>query len=245
MSMSNLLKKIIGKIKDEKIKPTPRWVFLLKRSVIIGFFVLSVLLGGIAVSIIFCQINDADWEIYSKMDKDLFSFIVTALPYFWIILMIGFLFLAYYNFRHTKTGYRYNVFAVFGLSIFISVMLGAIFHLSGMSENLEDAFHCIPQYEKLHYGKQYLWQRPEKGFLSGTIVQLEGGKLIMLQDFNRHDWLIDIQDLPQIPPPIFQEREMIKMIGDMMDPDRFHARVVTPWHKFNAVQRCPIKVDIK
>jgi len=237
--MSNLIKNIIGKIKEEKIKPTPRWVFLLKRSVIIGLFVISVLLGGIAISIIFCQLNDADWEIYSKMNKNLFGFVVTALPYFWIILMIGFLFLAYYNFRHTKTGYRYNVFAVFGLSIFISVILGTIFHLSGISDKLEDAFHCIPHYDKLHYGKQILWHRPEQGFLSGTIIQLYDGKIIMLQDFNSHDWLVDIESLPLIPPPVFHEREMVKMIGEMLDSSRFHARVVTPWHRFNMVPRCP------
>jgi len=237
--MSNLIKNIIGKIKKEKIKPTPRWVFLLKRSVILGLFVISILFGSIAVSIIFCQINDADWEIYSKMDNNFLGFVVTALPYFWIILMIGFLALAHYNFRHTKTGYRHNVFAVFGLSIFISFILGTFFHLSGMSDKLEDAFHCIPKYEKLHYGKQFLWQRPERGFLSGTIVRLEDGKIIMLQDFDSNDWLVDIGDLPLIPPPMFHEREMVKMIGDMLDPYRFHARFVTPWHKLNAVQRCP------
>lgn len=243
--MSNLIKNIIGKIKKEKIKPTPKWVFLLKRSVILGLFVLSILFGSIAVSIIFCQINDADWGAYSKMDNNFFGFVVTALPYFWIILMIGFLFLAYYNFRHTKTGYRHSVFAIFGLSIFISIITGTILHMSGMSESLEDAFHCIPQYEKLHYGKQFLWQRPKKGFLSGTIVQLEDGKIIMLQDFDRHDWLVNIEDLPPMPPPMFHEREMVKMIGDMLDPDRFHAQVITPWHRFNVIQRCPMQVEIK
>lgn len=238
--MSNMIKDIIGKIKTQKIKPTPRWVFLLKRSVVIGLFILSVVLGGIAVSIIFYQLTDADWEIYSKMDNNLFGFIITALPYFWIVLMIGFLILAYYNFHHTRTGYRHNIFVVFGLSIFISFMLGTIFHLSGISENLEDVFHCIPQYDNLHYGKQILWHRPEKGFLSGTIVQLDDGKVIMLKDLNKHDWTVDIEDLPP-PPPAFHDRDMVKIIGDMISTNQFHARFITPWHRFKLVQRCPAK----
>jgi hypothetical protein len=240
--MSDLIKNIIGKIKKEEIKPTPRWIFLLKRSVIIGLFILSILLGSIAVSIIFYQIHDADWDIYSKMDNNLLSFAVTALPYFWIILMIGFLALAYYNFHHTKTGYRHGVFAVCGLSIFISVILGTIIHVSGLSENIEDVFHCIPNYENLHYGKKILWQRPEKGFLSGTILQLNDDKMIIIKDFNRHAWQIDIDTLPpMMPPHEFFAQERIKIIGDMLGPDEFRARMVSPWHKF--VPLCPNGIE--
>ena len=244
MSMTNLMKDIIGKIKKDKIKPTPRWVFLLKRSVVLGLFILSILLGSVAVSIIFYQFNDADWDVYSKMDTNLFGFVFTALPYFWIILMVGFLFLAYYNFRHTHSGYKYNVFAIFGLSIFISFMFGTIFHLSGLSESLENGLHCIPQYETLHYGKQILWRRPEKGFLSGTIIKLDDDKAIVLQDFNKHNWQVNIEDIPKIPPPSLYEREMIKMIGEMKYPYQFHALVVSPWHKFQLVELCPAKVEV-
>ncbi|MCK5616558.1 hypothetical protein KAR91_82615, partial [Candidatus Pacearchaeota archaeon] len=158
--MSNLSKSIIDKIKKEKVKPTPKWVFLLKYSVVWGLFVTSVIFGSIAMSIIFFQYRDATGDIYNQIGDGVVEFVLLALPYFWILLMVGFLALAYYHVRHTKAGHRYNVFAIIGLSVITSLILGSALYASGFSEKLENLFQEIPHYERLHVGKRILWQRP-------------------------------------------------------------------------------------
>lgn len=227
--MSQLSKSIIGKIKKKQIKPTPKWVFLLKNSFIWGLFVLSVLFGSIALSIIFFQYRDAGWDIYSQMGEGVVEFVLLALPYFWIILMIGFIVLAYYNFRHTKTGYRYNVFAIVGLSLMISLILGSTLYASGFSEKLENLFQEIPHYEKLHFGKQMLWQRPGEGLLAGTVLRVQKDKIFLLQDFKRQVWEVDAKDAKIGPGVMLEKGQRIRMIGEKAGDHEFRAFRIAPW----------------
>lgn len=229
--MSILSKTIIGKIKKGQVKPTPKWVFLFKRSFVWGLFVTSVLFGSIAIGIIFFQIRDAGWEIYNQMKDGWAEFILLALPYFWLLLMVLFLALAYYHFRHTKTGYRYNVFAIIGLSLVVSLVFGSVLYATGFSGRLEAFFQEIPHYEKLHIGKRMLWQRPEKGFLSGTIIQVTEGEILILQDFQEHAWWVDITRARIHPEVILQEAEKIKMLGKPEEGGYFIAEMISPWRR--------------
>lgn len=227
--MSHVSKSIISKIKEGKIKPTPKWVFLLKHSVVWGLFGFSVLLGSIAVSIIFFQYCDADWNVYSQMNDSILEFVLLALPYFWLLLMVGFLALAHYNFRHTKTGYRYNVFVILGLSLLTSLLLGSALHASGFSEKLENVFQQIPHYEKLNVGKRILWQRPGKGLLAGTIVQIEDKKVLILQDLKQQSWWVDIERARSRPNFIPVVQMKVKMVGRRVSPGNFDADLIGPW----------------
>lgn len=229
--MSNLSKSIIGKIKKEKVKPTPKWVFLFKHSVVWGLFTVSVLLGSIAVSIIFFQYRDATGDLYGKIGCGVSEFILLALPYFWIVLMIAFLALAYYHFRHTQKGYRYNVFAIIGLSLFISIVLGSVLHAIGFSEKLENLFQEIPHYEKLHFGKRMLWQKPNAGRLAGAIIQIEDDKVLILQDFNKNVWWVETENAQKHPAVILEKGERIRSIGERLEDGYFRADIIAPWRK--------------
>ncbi len=229
--MSNLSKSIIDKIKKEKVKPTPKWVFLLKYSVVWGLFVSSVVFGSIAMSIIFFQYRDATGEIYNQMGDGVVEFTLLALPYFWILLMIGFLLLAHYHFHFTKKGHRYNVFAIMGLSLIVSLVLGSALYASGFSEKLENLFQEIPNYERLHIGKRMLWQRPNAGRLAGTIMQIEGEKILILQDFQQNVWWVETQNAKRHPQVILQKGERIRAMGERLEGGHFRADIIGPWRK--------------
>lgn len=229
--MSNLSKSIIGKIKKEKIQPTPKWVFLLKNSVVWGLFGLSVLFGSIALSIIFFQARSTGWDIYRQLDDGMVEFILLTLPYFWILLMVGFLLLALYHFRHTKIGYRYNVFAIIGLSLIVSLVLGATLYASGFSGKLETLFQKIPHYEKLHIGKQMLWQKPERGRLAGTILDLKGSKILILQDLRKNSWKINISNAQIEGDLTLKKGHRIRMVGEILRVGHFQAEVIGPWRR--------------
>ena len=237
--MSQLSKSIIGKIKKKDLKPTPKWIFLLKRSFVWGLFGISVLFGSLAIGMIFFQVRDAGWDIYSQMNEGLAEFVLLALPYFWIILMIGFLALAYCDFRHTKKGYRYNIFAIIGLSLLISLVIGSTLYASGFSEKIENFFQEIPHYEKLHFGKRILWQRPDQGLLAGIIIRIQDDKIFLLQDFKQHPWKVDAKDAKIRPGVRLEKGQRVKMIGEKLEFGRFHATVIGPWRK-EGIQAPPI-----
>lgn len=227
--MSNLSKSIIDKIKKANVKPTPKWVFFMKNSFVWGLFGASVLLGSIAFSIIFFQFRDADYDLYQQMDDGVIEFILLALPYFWLILMAGFLLLANYHFRHTKGGYRYNVFAIIGLSLLASVILGSTLYAGGFSEKLDNLFQEIPHYEKLHIGKRMLWQRPDHGRLAGTIKQVEKDKILILEDMRKQTWWVDINEAKLRLDLKLEEGERIRMIGEKLNDKQFRAHMIAPW----------------
>jgi hypothetical protein len=228
--MSDLSKNILEKIKNEKVKPTPKWVFLLKRSFIWGLFAVSVLIGSLAMGLILFQIQDADYASFHRMGHGPLEFMLFALPYFWVVLMAGFVALAFYNFRHTEGGYKHGVFAIVCLSVASSLVLGSTLYASGLTERLDRLLNTIPHFEELNFGKRLMWQRPDRGFLAGTILQLDKNQALVLQDFAKKTWWVDIQKAEIDPPSILEAGARIKAIGEKLDPTHFDALLVTPWH---------------
>ncbi|MBU1017630.1 hypothetical protein KKA33_01225 [Patescibacteria group bacterium] len=227
--MSQLAQSIIGKIKKEKVKPTPKWVFLFKRSVIWGLFGLSVLFGSMAMSIILFQLRDMDYSVYKEMGSSLAGFVLLALPYFWVLLLIGFLALACYHLRHTKSGYRYNVFAIIGLSLVASILFGTGLYATGVSGNLEKAFRKIPYYERLHFGKRIIWNNPEQGFLAGTIIHMGDGRIILLRDLKQESWRVDIEKTKMRREFEMERGVRIRLIGTATGDYEFEAFGIAPW----------------
>lgn len=227
--MSQLAKSIIGKIKKKQIKPTPKWIFLFKRSVIWSLFGLSVLFGSMAISIILFEMRDMDYAVYKEMGNSLTGFVLLALPYFWLVLLAGFLALACYHFRHTKSGYHHNMFAIVGLSLVTSIILGAGLYTTGISENLENIFRKIPNYERLHFGKRILWNNTEGGFLAGTIIHMGDGRIILLQDLKEESWRVDIQKAKMRREFEMKQGVRIRLIGTATGNYEFKAFRVAPW----------------
>jgi len=227
--MSQLAKSIIGKIKKTHLKPTPKWVFLLKRSVVWGLFGLSVLFGSMAMSIILFQIRDMDYAVYKEMGSSLAGFVLLALPYFWLVLLIGFLALASYHLRHTKSGYRHNVFAIIGLSLVFSLLFGTGLYATGISKNLENTFQQIPYYENLHFGKRMIWNNPDKGFLAGTIIRMEDGRIIILRDMGRESWKVDIEKAKKRHEFEIENGIRVRIIGTPTGDYEFRAFGIAPW----------------
>jgi hypothetical protein len=213
------------------VKPTPKWVFLLKRSSIWGLFALSVLIGSIALGLILFQLEDADYASFHQMGRGPFEFILLALPYFWVLLMGGFVTLAFYNFRHTEGGYKYGVFGIVGLSLVSSLLLGSAFHASGLTEKIDRLLNAIPNYEHLNFGKRMMWHRPDQGFISGTILAIEDNKALVLQDFGDKTWNVSTGKARISPRVTLEVGERIKALGKPLDPDHFDAHFISPWRR--------------
>lgn len=135
--MDKLSQEIINKIEDENIQPKPRWHFLLRRSILWFFAVLSVAVGGLAVSVIIATFIDYD---PSTRTVPLVEDILQTIPFVWVIVLALFVVLAYYGIRHTKTGYRYSLFKICSAVILASILLGIILNAYDVSQNIQDYF---------------------------------------------------------------------------------------------------------
>ncbi len=168
----NFDQKLVAKIKEEKIAPRPRWHFLLKNYVIWAAGIIALLIGAAAVSVLIYLLKYNDWEIYDQAQKSFGEFFLLTLPYFWLIFLGIFVYILYYNFKHTKRGYKYPVWFIYLFSILISVILGAIFFLSGLGEEIDDVLGAqVPWYDTVINQQVPFWSNPLEGRLTGIVVE--------------------------------------------------------------------------
>lgn len=221
---------ILSKIKEKKIEPKSRWRFLLKDYMVWVFFGSAILVGAMAFSVIIFLLNDNDWDIYEHLDKSFASYLLLSLPYLWIIILSLFSFLAYFNYRNTRNGYRVNPVAIVLVSVLLSVVLGGVSFGAGFGRVIDSTFsENIPYYENMIMYRQAVWNNPEKGLLSGTITEIEDNDNFYIEDNEEEDWEIKGEDILWRRPETQEVGEKVKVIGEKEDEDTFVAEEVRPW----------------
>ncbi|GAB4114904.1 MAG: hypothetical protein Kow00103_09240 [Candidatus Caldatribacteriota bacterium] len=181
-----------------------------------------------------------DWDIYRYLDESWLKTFFISLPYLWLILLLIFLGVAYYNFIHTRKGYRWKIFSILCISLITSIILGSIFYVGGFSENLENIFQKkLPYYPQLIYNWEKQWMQPERGLLTGTIkeVDLSRQNKFILLDLNNNLWEIEATNAlwkgKLTPYPGLK----LKIIGKIKDTNIFEAQEIRPWFGEGARRR--------
>jgi len=222
--------KILQKIKDDNVRPYPKWRFLFKRSVIWAVFSLSILLGSIASAIAMFQLKHAEWDLYQHFNDSLIEFALLVIPIFWLIFLLGFTGFAYYYFRRTEQGYRYRTLWIISGSIVLSIISGGFLYSTGLPEKLEPIFlDNVPFYQKWQVRKQRVWMSPAKGLLAGRITTVISDRKIRIEDLQGNSWEVDIVDTiwrGRLKPA---KDLKIKILGQKKGEGRFVAAVIKPW----------------
>ena len=237
---NKLSQKVLEKIKEEKIEPKPRWQFLLKNCFVWAAFAVSVGIGAVAFCVVLDVLTDNDWDVYQYAIENPMEKIFLSFPFLWIIALILFLGIAYYNCKNTKCGYKYETYYIVGLSILGSVILGSIFHFYfGMGEKMEALVaENLPYYRKIYSrcNNREVWLQPEKGLLGGKIIRISAPTSFDLEDFNGVFWLVKKEKgvLIRGNSPLF-EQEDVRIIGEREEEKIFRAVEIRPWKK-----GCPI-----
>ena len=147
----NTFDKISKQIQEEEIKQTPKWYFILKNTRIWGGFLLSVIVGAMAFSVILFSIQQSDFELLNHVKHSKLESILVFLPFFWIVILILFSVFAFYSIRSSKKAYKYSLTSLLGLSTFLSILIGTLFFISGGAQQLEQSFaNKIEAYNSLH-----------------------------------------------------------------------------------------------
>lgn len=225
---SRISEKIIDKIKKEEIKPAPKWHFLLKNYVVWVFFLFSILIGSLSFSVILFFITNSGLDAYAFLNRNPLGGLILSLPRFWLAFLLIFLAVAYYNYKHTKGGYRYNSYLIIILSIIISFIFGSLLFLFGLGKKTDDLLNKnISIYrENTIRHKQRMWGHPEKGFLIGHITKFNGDKNFTLKDFNEKFWEVNGEEAVRMGKfPLTEEME-VRIIGASQEPNIFFARII-------------------
>ncbi|MBP9758567.1 hypothetical protein KBD45_02635 [Candidatus Dojkabacteria bacterium] len=230
--MKNLSDSVLGKIKEQNIKPIPKWEFLLKEYFIKGLFILNLLFGSIGFGIVIYLITNSELISDPSLVSNVWEWLIIAVPFVWILLTIIFVFVAYYNFRHTNKGYKFSVFKILLINIGISLILGIIFNVTGVSQKLNDVFaKNIPFYTHSLDLRTQVWMRPNEGYLAGTIIELNSSNnKITLKDLNGQQWNVNFKDALVRGRVKLELNEQIKLIGKVSSENNFDASELRPWN---------------
>ncbi len=222
--MTTTSEKILKTIKEAKVKPQPKWKFLVKNWSFWIMFGLSLLVGALSFSVMLDLIICHDWDIYFYLHKTFLQYVLLSLPYVWIILLILFLGVAYFHFTHIRGWYRHRVYLVVSASVFLSIICGIFFFFAGFGKTIDRiATRNLPIYGRVKINKENLWNHPEEGLLSGKIIQLENENEFILEDFFGRKWSV-LDSGVGLGVRNIGIGEEVEMIGFREGIDRFVAK---------------------
>ncbi len=229
--MKNISSEVLKKIKKKGIEPTAKWKFLLKNSILWGTFAILILVGGIAASVVIFKIATNDWDIYMRLGRSFSGFLFQTLPYLWIGLLIVFIFIADYNFKHTKKGYKYGLPTIVGSSILISIILGFGLYGVGAAKYIENtALQHFSFYKDRVFSERVdMWSEHDLGLMAGEILDLVDKDRVRIESLRGDEWMVIISDIPIQMKEQLKPEMIVRVLGDVIDHETFHATEMKPW----------------
>ncbi|MCX6793273.1 MAG: hypothetical protein NTY12_04585 [Candidatus Falkowbacteria bacterium] len=226
MTNPNLAQSILHRVTDDKLKPKPRWQFITKQILIWFGVLLSVVVGSISSSILFFLIINNDWEAYDLVTKNLAYFILLTLPYFWLVILAGFIVLAYFYMRKTKHGYRYSLLRLSIIYLVLCSIIGGTAYAYGGSEEIDRLLTVnVPIYKKIVNQQTNRWSQPKAGLISGELKKVDTEKKeLILEDADDNVWRIDYSKSKLNEKIKLNKGERIRIIGDEEDKENFKAK---------------------
>jgi hypothetical protein len=224
----SISKDTLNQIEAKKIKPKPKWQFLLKNYLIWSIAGIAALIGSLAMAVIIYIAVNRDWFLYSqKIHRPPLGNFLLDLPIIWIILLLIVVFIALYDVRHSKTGYKYSVYLIVIGSLLIIFVCGIIGHYFGLGAGIDKrAGQKIPFYRSIEKQTFNLWTEVENGHLGGKFVRKIDDNTIEIRDLAGKTWQVDITNIEN---PLFKEGEKLKIIGDKTDDNTFKAQDIHFW----------------
>jgi hypothetical protein len=174
------------------------------------------------------------YAFYEATHQNFYTFLIEALPYLWIstfALMAG---VAVYNLRHTKHGYRYPLWQIFGSSVVLSLAGGAVLHLFGFGFAVDHMLgKQMPMYASQDKLERRMWQNPEDGRLIGKVTEsvVPPAVTATFEDVEGRLWQLDLSELEENERELLLEQGQVKIIGlaSKETPNLFHSCGAFPW----------------
>lgn len=225
--MTKLSKSILEKIKGDQIKPIPRWRFALMHVLLWVSVLIAIFVGSIATSVIVRVIAGAKWDIIMLASGGKFHSFILVLPYIWLGLLALVIFLAGKLFEKTKKGYKYGHFIVALSTVFISVCLGTGLYLVGIGHSVHTALSDnVTPYAKWQDVRDKVLVAPDRGFLAGRVMEASSDEEIIVVDFMKTKWEVDISNANIEDARVLQKGYPIGIKGKKIDDNSFDAKHV-------------------
>lgn len=240
---------VLQRLERDSVHPRSRLFFQSRECLIWTLWFFTLLIGAVAVAVTLYVSMSVPYTLYEATHDNLLTAFISALPYVWILIFMLTVYLALVNLRHTKHGYRYQVYTLLVGSILLTVMVGTAMHTVGggyvLDQTIGEMIAMYPSYERQRY---VAWQKPEQGRLIGTLLPHEKSTSTE-QDFSDYEfvfadmhqelWQIDTSELRQNDIELLHTvgEQEVRLLGTSTSPGVFKVCGVFPWEPGLALSR--------
>lgn len=223
--MDNISKKVMNKIKVEKILPESKFYSDIRKYSLWVPAIAALLFGSFAVSIIFFFLKNNDIDLICRSGG---RYMLRSMPYFWIIFLLAFITIGHYSYSKTTLGHRKKLSLIVGIYLLFTFSFGYILMLLDFPRYFQNIVRGNSFMHSVMFEQSAAWSHPEDGLLSGTIKIIENNKLV-ISDFEGKIWNIDISGALIRKHASIIVGEQIKIIGKSNTNNNFVAEEVRPW----------------
>jgi len=222
-------KDVIKKIKEEEIKPRPKWEISFKNYAYWGSMGLMILFGSAVFSIVLAGFFDLRFGMQSSFPIGKYIWLLGAtMPLAWIILGIVALIFGIMAFRKTRHGYRYRNLFVVAISVLVISILALLAHSANISRRIEGTFErTVPRgFHRMMPPKERRFFQPDNGLIAGKIFQV-GNEYFILLNHRQDKWkVIMLENTQFIDIPNLETGLMVFVSGKKIDDNIFQASII-------------------
>ena len=192
----NIEDKILNKIKEENLKPTSFWYFLLRDYTLWGMVFLSIIFSALSIAPIIFIINNLEIEYIKHISVNTWNFLLSTLPYPFILLAFIFTYLATSAWQKTKNGYKFQGKYVLIISLILSIILGIVLNWLAFGEGIEREFanKSGGVFQSIEDKRQNDWFSPKQGRFIGIVENLNDTSFTLTNEKNNFAIQVDFTD---------------------------------------------------
>lgn len=226
---------VLERLEREGITPRSRWYWLTYEYSFWGAWLLSVVLGAVALAVLSFTSLYIGYSLYEATHAGFATYLLDVLPYLWLVAFAGLTLIAHFNLRNTKRGYKYPLYLVVGSSFGFSVIGAMVLHYVGagyyldryLGENLE-SYHSRVEFETL------AWQNPMAGRLLGQVEPsgMVSKQVVVFTDIKQEKWPMLTEELRELDTELLLSGKKVRVLvatTSMNIEDGFVACAVFPW----------------
>ncbi|MCA9356642.1 hypothetical protein KC872_00375, partial [Candidatus Kaiserbacteria bacterium] len=197
-------------------------------------WVISVLIGSLAVAISVFVVTHHQYALYEATHENFLTFMVEVLPYVWLIAFAVMVYVAVFNLRHTKHGYRYSITMILSSSIILSFAGGSALQYFGLGYQIDNILgYQMSMYMSQDKLERKMWQAPEEGRLVGKQVAktVASTTIVIFEDMMGDRWQMNISELSDLDMEHLASGQTVRLLGEATNSEFkiFHACGAFPW----------------
>jgi len=224
---------VLSRIENDAVVPHAAWKFMCMNCLVWAAWALTVIFGAVSVAVLIYMGDYARFALYEATHETPLSFFIGVFPYIWFVTFVSMGVFAYYNMRHTKSGYKYPMWQLFGSSVLCSIAGGVILQIFGVGYIIDTQLaKSMPVYRSLEHSEERMWQNPSEGRLLGTFTAMdENDELYVFHSSDKGTWNIQTKELRDVDRQLLSSGSVVRVLGTTTNQanKQFHACGVFPW----------------